>query len=182
MRIGDAMSKLFHVLYVLILAAWFGAIVMIAISIPTLFRTLPDRELAGDAAAAIFQSFDKIQTVLLPILWIAAIGSLAFRYLSRSRRALVMAGMCILTMTTDTMLLSLAPRLNDLHAEFKAAPTPEAGQLPRAEFNRLHEHAETLAKLNLFLTLALLIECAWPQNQRKNALASDSPVTPEPIT
>jgi hypothetical protein len=176
------MSKLFHLLYVLILAAWFGAIVMIAIAIPTLFRTLPDRALAGDAAATIFQSFDKTQMVFLPVLWIAAIGSLAFRNPTRSRRAFLMVALCGLTFTVGLMLFRVAPRMHALHTEFRNAPTPEMADGPQAEFQRLHIVAENLAKLNLFLTLALLIECTWTQNPRKLSIAVGSPTAPEPVT
>ena len=175
------MSKLFHVLYVLVLAAWFGAIVMIAIAIPTLFRTLPDRELAGDAAATIFQSFYKTQMVFLPVLWIAVIGSLAFRKPFRSRRTLMLMGMSGLTLTVGLMIFGVAPRMHDLHAEFRNAPTAEMAQAPRAEFQRLHNHAENLAKINLFLTLALLIECTWVQNRRKLSDPVGSPTAPEPV-
>lgn len=66
------MHRILSTILLLAWGLWFGAIVMVFVTVTSLFSTLADRQVAGAAAAGVFKRFEMIELVAAAVAVVAA--------------------------------------------------------------------------------------------------------------
>lgn len=122
------MTRLLSAVVTLVWALWFGGMVMLLVSVTTLFATFEsNRDAFGDAAGALFRRFEAYQLVLAAL---ALLGTFAWRPAGpgRSKTALlVLFGLATAGAVASTTVVT--PRVEKMR---------QRGQTATAEFKRMH--------------------------------------------
>src|SRR5687767_11504807 len=107
------MQRVLNVVLVLAWGLWFGAIVMVFVTVTSLFQTFHDqRPLAGAAAAGVFRRFETMQLVIAAVALVAA-GALRAAHRSRPRTAaLSLFALAAIGAVVSTFVLT--PRIEDM--------------------------------------------------------------------
>ena len=119
---------------VLVLAwgVWFGAIVMVFVTVGSLFTTFADqRQVAGAAAAGVFRSFERLELIAAPI---ALVAVLVTRWRGRSPQSSQVL-FVLLAMATLGALRSrffLTPRIEELRRQGVPSTSDQFKSLHRA--------------------------------------------------
>lgn len=152
------MLKTAHLVQVLLLALWLGAIVEFAfVTAPGIFRSAGSRKLAGDIVGTLLRRFYPIESAL-------AVGSVVTSevLLWAGPRTPLRAAAALLSLVlfalhaVNTRLLTpklfaLRPEIRTFEREYDPAADPA-----RARFDRLHKASERIMGLELLLVLAAL--------------------------
>jgi hypothetical protein len=142
------MNRLFQTLVTLAWGLWFGGLVMLFMTVTSLFHTFPDRQLAGTVASGVFHSFDLFR---LGVAAGALIATFLWRVVSPSRlKSVVFLFFALAVIAATYSAVILTPQLEQLRAEL---------QTQSPQFGKLHAMsmcvylAETLFVLGAGLTL-----------------------------
>jgi hypothetical protein len=139
------MQRLLSTLVVLAWGLWFGAIVMVFVTVSALFATFADqRPIAGIAAAGVFRRFEVLQ---LSAAVLGLIGAAGWRFTGgRSRaRTAVLALLVTSTVGACVSRFALTPRIDDLRL---------AGKSGSDEFKKLHGISSSVYSTQAVLLLA----------------------------
>lgn len=140
------MQRLLSTLVVLAWGLWFGAIVMVFVTVMSLFKTFPGQPaVAGAAAAGIFRRFEVLQ---LGAAAVAVVGAIALRARGRGTRAATgLVGLFLLAMIgAIASTFVLTPRIDALRKQ----GVPSAS----AEFKSLHRASSAVYSSQAVLLLA----------------------------
>lgn len=159
------MHRLLGTVLLLAWGLWFGAIVMVFVSVTSLFTTFADqRPIAGAAAAGIFRRFEGLQLVAAAVSLPAAVG---VRFLgTRTRAATIVAALLFLAATGALLsTFVLTPRIDGFRREGVPA-TSDA-------FKKLHRASSTVytAQAALLLITGLLLPGVLPRRDTSAATA-----------
>jgi hypothetical protein len=152
-RSGALSVRVIGAVYMIALAVWLGGLVVLgAVVAPTVFGIVP-APTSADAMTVVFRRFDVI-AMTSAVLTLLAEAGLAWRGGKSTRLDVVRAGAAVvaggLAIAEGTWL---APAIQSLHREGAIRGHGEAG----LALERLHRQAETLAKAEVFLLLALVV-------------------------
>jgi hypothetical protein len=119
---------------VLVLAwgVWFGAIVMVFVTVGSLFTTFADqRPVAGAAAAGVFRSFERLELIAAPA---ALAAVLILRWRGRPPRSshVLFVLLAMATLGTLRSRLYLTPRIEELRRQGVASTSDQFRSLHRA--------------------------------------------------
>jgi hypothetical protein len=144
------MHRLLSTVLVLAWGLWFGAIVMVFVTVTSLFATFAEqRATAGAAAAGVFRRFDVLQLVAGTLALLASIG---LRSRARTRRPVALPVTVILAaLVALASALLVTPRIDAL----RRAGEPSSSE----QFRRLHGTSSALytTQAVLLLTGGLLL-------------------------
>ena len=128
------MTRLLAALVTLAWGLWFGGIVMLFVTLGTVFTTDGvGRETAGEVAAGLFARFERMQLILAAV---CLLGTFGWWLAARSRPKVVLFVLFGLgTVAAVVETTSVTPRVNALRL---------AGQRGTPEFDRLHEVSSTV--------------------------------------
>ena len=139
------MHRLLSTLLVLAWGVWFGAIVMVFVTVTSLFRTFADeRTVAGVAAAGVFRSFEMLELVAAPIALVAAIA-LRRRATGFGASALLVSLLSLTTLGALTARFLITPRIEALRRE----GVPSSSE----QFKILHRSATGVYTSQAFILL-----------------------------
>lgn len=162
------MQRILSVLVTFAWALWFGGLLMLFITVASLFATF-DRQPAGVAAAGVFRRFEVYQLCLAAA---ALLATLAWRLLS-GRSRLKVAVLVLFSLATFLAIGSTAfvtPRIEALRLE---------GETRSPQFQSLHRMSSMfyMAEAALLLVAGLLLPSAIVKDQKSPpARAEDLPI------
>jgi hypothetical protein len=111
------MHRLLSTIVVLAWGLWFGAIVMVFITVTSLFSTFADqRQIAGAAAAGVFRRFEVFELILAPVGFLAAL-LLRGRATSRWSATLVAALLALAAVGASASHFYLTPGIDELRRQ-----------------------------------------------------------------
>jgi hypothetical protein len=139
--------------YVIALSLWAGGLVVLgAVVAPTVFGIVP-APTSADAMTVVFRKFDVIAMTCSVIVLLAEAG-LAWRGGKATRLDLLRAGAAVLASALAMVEgLWLAPAIHGLHRAGAVRGLGESG----LALERLHRHAEAVAKTEVVLLVALVV-------------------------
>lgn len=157
---------------------WLGGMVLMAIVAQTTFEVMrttgveSPNSIAGQVMAKNFSRFDTVQMICAGVLiaWQIAHMALGGRH-GRDwlRLGLIIVAAGLLTYSVNV----LTPQITGLQPSLHTAD-PDAAM--NAAFDKFHETAVLIAKINLFLLLFIVVEMAWPSKLKPAARNADLPV------
>jgi hypothetical protein len=111
------MHRLLSTIIVLAWGLWFGAIVMVFVTVTSLFSTFADqRQVAGAAAAGVFRRFEVFELILAPVGLLAAL--LLRRWAaSRSFATVVAALLALASVGACASHFYLTPRIDEVRRQ-----------------------------------------------------------------
>jgi hypothetical protein len=111
------MHRLLSTIVVLAWGLWFGAIVMVFVTVTSLFSTFADqRQIAGAAAAGVFRRFEVFELILAPVGLLAAL--LLRRWAAnRSFATVVAAFLALAAVGACASHFYLTPRIDELRRQ-----------------------------------------------------------------
>ena len=125
------MHRLLSTALLLAWGLWFGAIVMVFVTVTSLFATFADqRQVAGAAAAGVFRRFEALELLAAPVALLAAV-------LLRRRAAVFLAShvlIALLSLATLGAISSrflITPRIDELRRQGVPATSPQFKTLHR---------------------------------------------------
>ena len=144
------MRRVLFTIVTLAWGLWFGGLIVLFMTVTSLFKTFASRhDLAGQAAAQIFRTFNAYQLALAAI---ALLATFAWRVFGPPRlKAALFTLFAIATVGGCVITIYLAPQMQRLQAQ---------GLTTSSAFGRLHEYSmlaylvETIALLMAGLLLA----------------------------
>jgi|SRR6185437_1959185 len=150
------MRRILSILVTLVWGLWFGGLIVLFMSVTTLFRTFADRhDIAGQGAAKIFHLFNEYQLVLAVI---ALITTFVWRVLGPPRlKELLFALFAIATVGGCTVSLYLAPRIEALQRQ---------GLTHSTQFGRLHGYSMIAYTAEVAVLLVAGIMLPWINDLR----------------
>lgn len=151
------MRRVLSTLVLLIWGLWFGGLIVLFISVSSLFSSLPDRHVAGQGARHIFRAFNAYQlglaaaALLITFAWWVA-GPRRIPTALFTLFALATVGACVTTMY-------IAPQIEQL---------TNRGLTQSAQFDRLHgcSMGVYVAQSVLLLVAGVLLPWAWNERQQ----------------
>ena len=111
------MHRLLSTVVLLAWGLWFGAIVMVFVTVTSLFTTFADqRQVAGAAAAGVFKRFELFELVVAPAGLLAAL-LLRGRSAGRRSATLVAALLALAAVGASASHFYLTPRIDELRRQ-----------------------------------------------------------------
>jgi hypothetical protein len=151
---ANAAVTAIRAIYILALTLWTGGLAVLgAVVAPTIFGIVP-APTSGDAMTVVFRRFDVIAITCAVISLICEAG-LAWKSARKPTR-LDLARAASVTLAGALAVLVgvwLAPAIQQLHRDGAVRGFGDAG----ATLERLHRHAESAAKAELFLLVATIV-------------------------
>ena len=147
------MHRLLSTLVLLAWGLWFGAIVMVFVTVTSLFATFADqRQVAGAAAAGVFRRFEVLQ---LGAAAVAVVGALLLRARGRGATALVgLLALAAVGAVVSSFLLT--PRIDALRREGVPSSSQQFKSLHRASSTVYSSQAVALLAAGVLLPGAIL--------------------------
>ena len=145
------MHRLLSTVLLLAWGLWFGAIVMVFVTVTSLFSTFADqRPLAGAAAAGVFRRFEVLQ-VIAAVVALAAALALWSRARRTNRPGVLLLAVLAATMGALASATVITPRIEAL----RRAGVPSESE----QFKSLHRTSSTLYTIQagLLLTTGLFL-------------------------
>jgi hypothetical protein len=122
--------RLVPVVLVLAWGVWFGAIVMVFVTVTSLFETFADQKhLAGAAAAGVFRRFDWLHLIAAAVAVLANGAWLNLGDTGSGRRTALVVAFALATGLAVTSTLAISPRIDNLR---------QNGLVDTPEFRKLH--------------------------------------------
>ncbi|HEU4334412.1 MAG TPA: DUF4149 domain-containing protein [Candidatus Eisenbacteria bacterium] len=152
MRIGP-------LLFWLGISVWVGGLAALGLAAPTIFRTAPSRESAGEIFAAVLRSFSRVEIVCA----LLAAGGMALTWkwplptIEWARAALL----AIMFASLVILHAWLVPSMDELR------PQIHTNEKSKRVFTARHRFSEGLYKAELLAGLALIALSAWTSNRPK---------------
>ena len=150
------MHRLLSTLVLLAWGLWFGAIVMVFVTVTSLFSTFADdRRTAGAAAAGVFRRFEAMELIVAPV---AVLGAILLRGRSAHRKTAtaVAALLALATVGASASHFYLTPRIDQLRKEGVPSSSPEFSSLHRSSSAVYSSQAVVLLAAGLLLPGAVL--------------------------
>jgi len=111
------MHRLLSTVVLLAWGLWFGAIVMVFVTVTSLFTTFADeRHVAGAAAAGVFRRFETFELIVAPVGLLAAM-LLRGRSASRWSATLVAVLLALSALGASASHFYLTPRIDELRRQ-----------------------------------------------------------------
>jgi hypothetical protein len=124
------LERLISTLLVLTWGLWFGAIVMVFVTVTSLFETFASqRHLAGAAAAGVFHRFEWLHVGAAAVAVLAAATWVAIEPVAKFGRVLVLVPLALAAGASLTSTLAITPRIDNLR---------QHGLVDTPEFKKLH--------------------------------------------
>lgn len=146
---------------------WLGGMVLMAIVAQTTFQVMRTtgvehpNSIAGQVMATNFTRFDTVQMICAGVLVAWQTAHLALG--GRSARDWLRLGLIIAAAGLLAYSIRvLTPQITHLQPVLQSA-NPDVAV--KALFDKFHETAVLISKINLFLLLFIVIELAWPSKQ-----------------
>jgi hypothetical protein len=140
------MHRLLSTIVVLAWGLWFGAIVMVVVTVTSLFSTFADqRQVAGAAAAGVFRRFEVFELLLAPVGFLAAL-LLRGRSAARWSATLLAALLGLAAVGASASHFYLTPRIDDLRRQ----GVPSSSE----QFKSLHGQSSMVYASQAFVLLA----------------------------
>lgn len=139
--------------YILALALWAGGLAILgAVVAPTIFGIVP-APTSGDAMTVVFRRFDVV-AITCAVIALICEAALAWKGARPTRLDLARAASVTLAGALAVLVgVWLAPAIQQLHRDGAVRGFGDAG----AMLERLHRHAESAAKAELFLLIATIV-------------------------
>ena len=150
------MHRLLTTVVLLAWGLWFGAIVMVFVTVTSLFSTFPeDRRTAGAAAAGVFRRFEAMELVVAPV---ALLGAILLRGRSSHPRSATLAAalLAVAAVGASASHFYLTPRIDRLRGEGVPSTSPEFRSLHRASSAVYSSQAVALLAAGLLLPGAFI--------------------------
>jgi hypothetical protein len=148
----------------LMLGLWLGGLVMLFVSVSSLFQTFPDRHTAGLGATTVFHRFEMMQGVLaicsLPLTW--------FALPVRRMRTVAFVLLVVAVILAAVITFVLSAMINDMRL---------AGTTDTPRFYAIHG-----AAMGTYLVVTALVTAAWITVLAALRAETSATVSPGPVS
>jgi hypothetical protein len=161
------MRRLLSTILLLAWGLWFGAIVMVFVTVTSLFSTFADqRQVAGAAAAGVFKRFEVFELVVAPV---ALLATLILRGLTAGRRSATFVALLLALATAGTSAshFYLTPRIDELRRQ----GVPSSSE----QFKSLHGQSSMVYASQAVVLLAAGLLLPGAISTRRGTAAATAP-------
>jgi glucan phosphoethanolaminetransferase (alkaline phosphatase superfamily) len=160
------MHRLLSTIVVLAWGLWFGAIVMVFVTVTSLFSTFADqRQIAGMAAAGVFRRFELFELILAPLGFFAAL--LLRGRSGRWSTTLVAVLLALAAVGASASHFYLTPRIDELRRQGVASSSDE--------FKKLHGQSSMVYASQAVVLLAAGLLLPGAIARRRETAATTAP-------